>query len=319
MSRLKTIFCGTPEFSVPVLETLKNNSDIELYAVVSMPDRPAGRGKKLTTPEVAQYAKDHNLKLIQTENINREEAFLKEAGDQGVDLIIVLAFAQFLGSKMLELPKHGCFNIHTSLLPKYRGAAPIQYALLNGDKQTGVSIQKMVKKMDAGDLVHSSQVKIGEDTTGGELYDLLKKEAAISIEPFIKSLIEGTITYTKQDETQVSLAPTLKKNDGFIDFKNQKVDVIFNQVRALKPWPGTFCFLNNKRLKVINIKKESSSLKAGELSIQFNTLLVGCLDGALRLTEVQLEGKKACTDTQLLNGLNNKNEEFQINPKGGLS
>ncbi|MBT5093526.1 MAG: methionyl-tRNA formyltransferase, partial [Halobacteriovoraceae bacterium] len=255
MSRLKTIFCGTPEFSVPVLETLKNNSDIELYAVVSMPDRPAGRGKKLTTPEVAQYAKDHNLKLIQTENINREEAFLKEAGDQGVDLIIVLAFAQFLGSKMLELPKHGCFNIHTSLLPKYRGAAPIQYALLNGDKQTGVSIQKMVKKMDAGDLVHSSQVKIGEDTTGGELYDLLKKEAAISIEPFIKSLIEGTITYTKQDETQVSLAPTLKKNDGFIDFKNQKVDVIFNQVRALKPWPGTFCFLNNKRLKVINIKK----------------------------------------------------------------
>ncbi|MCE3014018.1 MAG: methionyl-tRNA formyltransferase, partial [Proteobacteria bacterium] len=155
MKKLKTLFFGTPDFSVATLELLQHHPLIELLGVVSMPDRPAGRGQELKSPEVINYAKNIKIPFFQTENINKEEALLETWKNEKVDLIIVLAFAQFLGSKVLQLPLLGCFNIHTSLLPKYRGAAPIQYALWNGDTETGVSIQRMVKKMDAGNIVVS--------------------------------------------------------------------------------------------------------------------------------------------------------------------
>jgi methionyl-tRNA formyltransferase len=167
MKKLRTIFLGTPDFSIPVLEMLTNHHNIELVQVITMPDRPAGRGQEMQSPPVAMFAKEKKIPLLQTENINKEEAFFENFNSTNTDLIIVLAFAQFLGTKILALPKLGCFNIHTSLLPKYRGAAPIQYALWNGDKSTGVSIQKMVKKMDAGDLAHSHPLPILENETGG--------------------------------------------------------------------------------------------------------------------------------------------------------
>ena len=157
MEKLNCIFMGTPDFSVPTLSAIHNHTQINIVKVVTMPDRKSGRGKKLQAPPVAIYAKENNLPLIQAENINSEEDLLNL---EAVDLIIVIAFAQFLGSKVLALPKLGCFNIHTSILPKYRGAAPIQYALLNGDLSTGVSIQRMVKKMDAGDICHFKECSI---------------------------------------------------------------------------------------------------------------------------------------------------------------
>lgn len=314
MKKLNAVFCGTPEFSVPTLELLHQHPHINIVGVITMPDRPAGRGQELKSPPVAEYAKNHKLSLYQVENINREEAALVELENKKIDFFLVLAFAQFLGSRVLNIPSLGCFNIHTSILPKYRGAAPIQYALLNGDKTTGVSIQKMVKEMDAGDLVHFHELNIAETETGGQLYTRLKFQAALSTNTLISTILENKLIFTAQDPKKISFAPTLKKEDGFLDFKNSTVAKLQNQIRALDPWPGTYCFLNNQRLKVFEIEKHQASLSHGATSILHGQVIVGCLDGAVRLSSIQLEGKKICSDTELLNGLKNKGGEIIINP-----
>ncbi len=306
MKTLKVAFCGTPDFSVPVLELLHNHPNIDLVRVITMPDRPAGRGQQLKSPPVAEYAKLNRIPLVQTENINREPEILNEIESLELDMIIVLAFAQFLGKRVLTLPKIACFNIHTSILPKYRGAAPIQYALLNGDKSTGVSIQRMVKKMDAGDLVHFDELQIGSNETGGQLYTRLKFQAALSINELVEKILNNEVEYTPQNEDEVSFAPTLSKEDGHLIFKESSFTELFNRVRALKPWPGTFCFLNNKRLKVIEIEKDQKALNPGEVYTDMGTIVVGTKDYSARLSVVQLEGKKQCTDVELLNGLKNK-------------
>ena len=152
MKKQRVVFCGTPDFSVPTLELLHNHPLIEVAYVVTMPDRPKGRGQQLHSPPVAEFAKQNKIPLFQTANINKENDFLNQLKREKIDFLMVLAFAQFLSDRVLNIPKLGCFNIHTSLLPKYRGAAPIQYALLNGDCVTGVSIQKITSKLDAGDV-----------------------------------------------------------------------------------------------------------------------------------------------------------------------
>ncbi|MGI4991189.1 methionyl-tRNA formyltransferase [Halobacteriovorax sp. GFR7] len=313
MKKLKAVFFGTPDFSCPSLELLANHPQIDLKLVISMPDRPAGRGQKLQSPPVITYCKDNKIKFYQTENINKDEELLKLLDEVDADFYLVLAFAQFLGSKVLNKPKLGCFNIHTSLLPKYRGAAPIQYALLNGDTETGVSIQKMVKKMDAGDIVKESNLQIAFEETGGQLYTRLKFAASLTLNDFITDMLNDEVTSYEQDESKVSFAPTLKKEDGHLKFLESDFNTIHNQVRALKPWPGTYCFLNEKRLKVIEISKyDNAGLKPGEVKVADNKILVGCTDSTIRLDMIQLEGKKACRDTDAVNGLTNKFDSFKI-------
>ena len=312
--KLNVVYCGTPDFSVPTLMELFNNPAINLVGVITMPDRPAGRGQELKSPPVADFAKANNIKLFQVENINREPAILEELEGMKIDFILVLAFAQFLGSRILNMPRLGCFNIHTSILPKYRGAAPIQYALLNGDTSTGVSIQKMVKEMDAGDLVHFDEINIAPDENGESLYNRLKNQAAISTKALIEKIQNDKLVYTPQDPAGVSFAPTLKKEDGLLDFKNSDYKKIYNQIRALDPWPGTYCFLNGQRLKVFSIEKLQRTLRPGETSIEHGHLSVGLIDASIRLSSIQLEGKKVCTDTELLNGLKNKGGEIILNP-----
>ncbi len=303
MKIFRVAFCGTPDFSVPTLEILSHHPHVDLLKVISMPDRPAGRGMELKSPEVIEFSKANKLTYFQTENINRETDMMKELRTLELDFIVVLAFAQFLGEELLNMPKYGCFNIHTSILPKYRGAAPIQSALLNGDTETGVSIQKMVKKMDAGDLVHFHTLSIAPTETGGQLYTRLKFQAAIAMNDFIGKLLANEVTYTAQDDAKVSFAPTLKKDDGKLLFAEKSVNEILNCIRALDPWPGTFCFLNGKRLKVIAADRYHAKIPPGRALNDLGSLVVGCLDGSLRLREVQLEGKKACSDRDLLNGI----------------
>jgi len=311
MKKLNIVYFGTPEFSVPALDMLNNHSSVNISYVVSMPDRPAGRGQNLKSPEVIEYAKANKIPYIQTENINKDVEALKKINSNQVDVFIVLAFAQFLSQSVLDIPSLGCFNIHTSLLPKYRGAAPIQYAILNGDTSTGVSIQKMVKKMDAGDLVFSHAVDIHPEETGGQLYTKLKFQAALSLNDFVNNIMEDNITYAPQDEANVSFAPTLKKEDGFLDFKTQKYSDIKNRIRALYPWPGTYCYLGKKRLKVFNIQSSQVKLAPGMVQSSSKELFIGCLDKTIRVTALQLEGKKRGSDTDLLNGLK---DEVTINP-----
>jgi methionyl-tRNA formyltransferase len=314
MKKLNVVFCGTPDFSVPTLELLHQHPHVNLVGIVTMPDRPAGRGQELKSPPVATYAKEHKLPLYQVENINRNESVLDELEKKNVDFILVLAFAQFLGTRVLKMPKLGCFNIHTSILPKYRGAAPIQYALLNGDKTTGVSIQRMVKEMDAGDLCHFHELNIASTETGGQLYTRLKFQAALSTNTLIDTILSDKLVFTPQDSAEVSFAPTLKKDDGFLNFKESSFEKLNNQVRALDPWPGTYCFLNNQRLKVYELEKLGRSMKVGETSLLHGQLVIGSSDSAVRLSVVQLEGKKVCSDIELLNGLKNKGGEIIINP-----
>ncbi len=309
MKKLNIVFLGTPEFSVPTLKALANNPLVNIQYVVSMPDRPAGRGQKMASPPVAQFAKDFHIPLFQTENINKEDQFLQNLKD--IDLFVVLAFAQFLNSKVLSKPKLGCFNIHTSLLPKYRGAAPIQYALLNGDETTGVSIQKMVKKMDAGDLVYSKEVKIFPEDNYEKLSERLKILAAEGINEFLNNFVSNKITFISQDETKVTFAPSFTKEDGHLHFDEKNDFEILNQIRAFTPWPSAFCFLNGKRLKITSAKKVSSKkLKAGEVEITASDLMVGCKNGTLSILEAQLEGKKPCSGQELINGIKSRNEKI---------
>lgn len=303
MRKLRIGFCGTPEFAVPTLDMLSTHPHVEVVTVISMPDRPAGRGMELKSPEVIEFAREKKLPYFQTENLNKEPELLNKLKAANLDFIVVLAFAQFLGEEVLKLPRLGCFNIHTSILPKYRGAAPIQYALLNGDESTGVSIQKMVKKMDAGDLVHFHEVAIAPTETGGQLYTRLKFQAALAMNDLILKVLENKLTYTAQDESQVSFAPTLKKEDGLLDFAHKTTEQILNQIRALTPWPGTYCFLNGKRLKVIEAEIYHGRFAPGKSANDMGSLVVGCLNGTLRLSQVQLEGKKQCSDGELLNGI----------------
>lgn len=305
---MKVVFFGTPEFSVPCLKLLHEHESIDVACVVSMPDRKAGRGKKLQTPPVAQYAKDHDLKLIQTPNINKDEEALQTLNSIQVDFFLVIAFAQFLGKKVLNLPKLGAFNIHTSLLPKYRGAAPIQYALLNGDQETGVTIQKMVSKMDAGDIAYFHKVPIDSKETSGSLFKKLEKEAALGLDEFLKDFIKAPseISLTPQDEKMVSFAPTIDKQDGLIDPFHHSAEEIFNQSRAYSPWPGQFLFINDQRLKVTEVEVFPKEVEVGKISTEYGVLLLGTKQGSIRLSKVQPEGKKPQADSDFLNGLKSK-------------
>lgn len=308
MKKLNVLFFGTPDFSVPTLEMLYHHSRVNLINVITPEDKPVGRGLKLTSPPVAEFAKLHHLPLLQTENINNN-TIREIAHHQKIDVAIVLAFSHFLKQPLLNLPAYGCFNIHTSLLPKYRGAAPIQYALLNGDKSTGVSIQRMVKKMDAGDICHTTEVALSEDETGGQLYTRLKFQAALSTNAFIGDLLANSLKFTTQDESEVSFAPTLKKEDGLLTFSQKNSVEIKNQVRALIPWPGTYTFINKKRMKVLEVEMSDIKLKPNEIHTKDNHLLIGCKEGTIRLSKIQLEGKKPCFDFEFLNGLNNKEDK----------
>lgn len=312
MKPLRTLFFGTPDFSIPALEILYEHPMIKLEGVITMPDRPAGRGKNLVSPAVATFANQRKIPLIQTENVNKTEEFFSRFNTDNVDLIIVLAFAQFLGKKILELPKVGCFNIHTSLLPKYRGAAPIQYALLNGDSSTGVSIQRMVKKMDAGEICYSHEVNIDPYESGGQLYTRLKFAAALSLNEFVGQILDNKVKYIVQDESKVCFAPTISKDMGHLNFTEDSYEQIINKIRAFDPWPGTFCFINKKRLKVFTVTKVSKKIKAGEVDISENTLVVGLGEFAVRLNDIQIEGKKRCSDIELLNGFKNSSTTFTI-------
>lgn len=307
LSPLKVIFCGTPDIGIPCLEFLSKHPAIHLCCVISQPDRPSGRGHKLSKPAVAEYALKNQIPLIQTESMNKDPVVLEKLNELRPDLMVVFAFAQLLSNKILNLPRLGCFNIHTSILPKYRGAAPIQYALLNGDSLTGVSIQKMVKKLDAGPLAQTSEIAISATDDAQSLYEKLKQEAAIALEAFIQKALNGKIILTEQDEEAVSFAPTIDKKDGFLDFRQSTTTQAQNKHRAFTPWPGTYCFLDGKRLKIIRIQSHSKKIAApGMIKVEKNSIFIGCTDGSIEILEAQLEGKGASSSKDLINGFKGK-------------
>ncbi|MFT6068708.1 MAG: methionyl-tRNA formyltransferase [Bacteriovoracaceae bacterium] len=312
MKKLSVVFCATPEIANNCLEFLNESKSIDLKLVVSMPDRPAGRGKELRSPAVISLAKKLGIKTFQSENLNKDELFKEWLSENEVDLFIVFAFAQFLGSRILEHPKMGCFNIHTSLLPKYRGAAPMQYALFNGDKETGICIQKMVSKMDAGDIAGELKLTIKEEDNLGTLHDQFQLMAPKLLEDFIFKVQSDSLSLIKQDESNVSFAPSIPKDKTVLNFLDNSSLELLNLIRGISPIPAAYCFLNNKRLKVFEGELSEVKLNPGETSVKFNSLLVGTKEGSIRLKTVQIEGKGKCKDNELLNGLKNSFDDFII-------
>lgn len=300
---LRVIFCGTPDIAAPTLRALHDIEGVEIIHVISQPDRPAGRGQKLKSPEVIEVAKELKLNFFQTANLNKEEEFLSSLEKNPPDLIIVFAFAQFLNSRVLKLPQMGCFNIHTSLLPRHRGAAPIHYSIWMGDKTGGVSIQRMVKKMDAGDICIAKPIAISERATTTELYEELKQLACESINDFMALVKNESLVFTAQDESLVSFAPVIKKEDGFVNPLTHTAVEIDRRVRAFTPWPGVQVLFESKRVKLVDTIPSAHNITPGTLKVVNKELVLGCQGSSLVIKKLQFEGKPVVEASAWLNGV----------------
>jgi len=295
---------GTPELACVSLEALLRLSDFKVVAVVTQPDRPKGRDLKLQASPVKELALKHGLPVLQPQKA-RDEAFIGELRSLGPDLIVVAAFGQILPKAMLEIPPYGCINVHTSLLPKYRGAGPIQWAILNDEKETGVTIMKMDVGMDTGDVITQDRTEITPEDNAQTLHERLAQMGAELLVRTIPDYVAGKIQPRPQPAEGVSLAPKIKKEEGRIDWQ-QPARVIWNRVRGLVPWPGAFTVLKEgqRLLKIWEAEiVEGKSGKPGEiLDLDRTGIVVGCGDGAIRLTMVQLEGGKRLSAEQFLAG-----------------
>lgn len=291
---LRLIYMSTAGIGLPVLKHLTTHPKVELVSIISGPDRQVGRGLKWQSNEIVQFAKEQQLPYVTPEKLKDYQ----HQQDSKVDAILVFAYGQFLNNYWLELGKFGAFNLHTSLLPKYRGASPIQQAILNGDKITGISLQRMVKQMDAGDILLERPYHLSGQETYASLSECLAIEAVPLVEQWIDLLWEPTsiLQYKPQQEQLVTLAPLIKKEQGLIDFSTMKAEYIERMVRAFNPWPGCFFLHQGERIKIhqVSIAPALSVFPStGSLITHQQQLYAFCnIDQSwLRLDRVQREGK----------------------------
>lgn len=296
---MKVIFFGSDHFAIPSLATLCASKH-KVLAVVTQPDRPAGRGQVISPCPVAMVAKEKNLKLLQPEKIEiSEEEILKLRPD----ILAVVAYGQFIPQNLIERATHRAVNVHPSLLPKYRGAAPMQWAILNGDKETGVTTMTITQEMDAGDIYLQTKTKIGEMENYVELEERLSRLGADLLIQTLDEIEAGTLKSKPQDSAKVVFAPKIKKEDGHISWE-EPAQKLFNKIRAYIPWPGAFCNLHEKRLKILRARPADHKNKesAGSIISLEEGITVACGQGALCLLEIQLEGKKAMSAKEFLKG-----------------
>ena len=300
---MKILFMGTPDFAEGILRAIIGSNDHEVVAVVTQPDRPKGRSKALAESPVKVLAKQHNIPVLQPEKIKSEEEVAKlKAID--ADIYVVAAFGQILSKQILDIPRYGCINVHASLLPKYRGASQIQKAIADGEKVTGVTIQKMNEGVDTGDIISAVTVPIRPDETGGSLFDTLAEEGAKLIVTTLSDIETGKATYTPQDDKAATYAGLIKKEMGNIDW-SESASFVEQKIRAYTPWPGGFTHLSQKVLKIKECRAEEGSTggAAGEVTdVTRDSFTVACGSGALTVTRVQAEGKKEMTVHDFLLG-----------------
>lgn len=298
---MKLVFMGTPQFAVPSLKRLIGDGR-DIAAVVTQPDRKSGRGHKLSPPPVKQLAQAHGLPVLQFEKIKSQEgvAALKTLSP---DMIVTAAFGQILSKEILDIPPMGCLNVHASLLPAYRGAAPIQWAVINGETRTGVTIMFMNEGLDTGDIIASAGVNIGADTTGGELYETLADVGAPLLSDTIDRILNGTATRTPQDEAQASYYPPLSKALAEIDWTKSARD-IRNLIRALDPLMGGAARIGGEAYKLWRVSLEAGGAEPGSLvhADAKNGLVVGTGEGLLRVEELQAPGGKRMAAADFLRG-----------------
>lgn len=301
---MRIVFMGTPDFAVGSLQALCESGKHEILAVVTQPDRPKGRGNKLLQTPVKEYALAQGLTVYQPQKVKTPE-FVELLHELQPELIVVAAFGQFLSKEILELPKYGCINVHASLLPKYRGAAPIQYAIIKGEKESGVTIMQMDIGMDTGAMLDKVVVPIAENTTMGELHDALREQGAALLLEVIDKLAAGTAVAEPQDNEQATYATLLDRSMEHIDWSKTAQEV-HNLIRGFNPAPSTFTKLpNGKSLKIWGSKMtdKSSAAAAGTvIETGKHSFFVACGEGVLEITEVQPESKKRMPAQVFLNG-----------------
>lgn len=301
---MRIVFMGTPDFAVGSLQALCESGKHEILAVVTQPDRPKGRGNKLLQTPVKEYALAQGLTVYQPQKVKTPE-FVELLHELQLELIVVAAFGQFLSKEILELPKYGCINVHASLLPKYRGAAPIQYAIIKGEKESGVTIMQMDIGMDTGAMLDKVVVPIEENTTMGELHDALREQGATLLLQVIDKIAAGTAVAEPQDNEQATYATLLDRSMEHIDWSKTAQEV-HNLIRGFNPAPSTFTKLpNGKSLKIWGSKMtdKSSAAAAGTvIETGKHSFFVACGEGVLEITEVQPESKKRMPAQVFLNG-----------------
>lgn len=299
---MRIVFMGTPEFAQASLQKLIETGH-NIVGVFTQPDKPKGRGYKLVAPPVKELALEHNIPVYQPEKMKDGTALsiLKELNP---DLIAVVAYGRILPKDILELPKYGCINVHGSLLPKYRGAGPIQWSVIDGEPVTGVTTMYMGEGLDTGDMILKEEVVLDEKETGGSLFDRLSGVGAKLCVRTLKAIEDGTAIYTKQDHAAATKTTLIKKQFGIIDW-NKPAAEIECLIRGLNPWPSAYTYLNGKTLKIwaAAVKDETSDKEPGELTeVTKHSVGVQTGDGILMLEEVQLEGKKRMSADAFLRG-----------------
>ncbi|WP_426381546.1 methionyl-tRNA formyltransferase [Mammaliicoccus lentus] len=301
----KIVFMGTPDFSTGVLEMLIQEYDV--IAVVTQPDRPVGRKKILTPPPVKKVALEHNIPVYQPEKLNNSSE-LEEIINLKPDLIVTSAFGQLLPKSLLDAPKHKAINVHASLLPKYRGGAPIHYAVMNGEKKTGITIMYMAEKLDAGNIISQDEVEILENDTVGEVHDKLATLGTELLKKTLPTIFNGTNDSIVQDDSLATFASNISREDERIDW-TKDAQTIHNHIRGLSPWPVAYTTMDGKNLKLWRSEiVENVKGKPGEIIETTKDAMIvatGSEDG-VALTEIQLAGKKRVKTRDYISGLQSK-------------
>jgi methionyl-tRNA formyltransferase len=306
---MKLVFCGTPQFAVPTLKALQAAGH-EIALVVTQPDRPAGRGRELAAPPVKQVALAAGLTVTQPEKIRSNQEFRAQIEAIAPEAIVVVAYGRLIPPWMLALPRLGCINLHASLLPKYRGAAPIQWAVAMGDAFTGNTTMLLNEGLDTGPILLQQTLAIGSEQTAADLFDLLAEDGAPLVVKTLDGLAKGTIQPRPQTPAGVSFAPLLDREDGRMDFAARTASELKNRWRGFQPWPGAFTTLAGRKLIVHRMAVVDSSVftapasaEPGQIHVECRRLFVACAENTwLELLEVQLEGKKRLAAAEFLRG-----------------
>ncbi len=296
---MKIVFMGTPDFAVPCLKALIKDGN-EIVGVFSQPDKPKGRKLILTPPPVKVTALENGLQVYQPTTLRDGNALniLKELEPE---MIVVAAYGKILPKEIIDYPKYGCINIHASLLPEYRGASPIQSAIIDGKTKTGVTAMYMDAGLDTGDMLMKTEVEIGKNETADELHDRLSEAGAELIVRVVHSALEGTLVREKQDDEKSTYAGMLTKDMSVIDF-SKTAQSIHNRVRGLNSWPGATAELNGKKVKLHRTLVSKGEGEPGQV-LSLNPFIVACGEGAIEITELQPEGKRKMTAQEFINGL----------------
>ncbi len=302
MNNLKVLFMGTPDFSVPVLKMLIDNCNV--IGVVTQPDKPVGRSGKISISPVKEVALQNNIQVLQPTKIRKE---YEEALSLNPDIIITCAYGQIVPEEVLNYPKYGCINVHASLLPRHRGGAPIHRAIIEGDKESGVTIMHMGIGMDDGDIINTRVIPIEDNDTAESLFDKLSILGSELLLDTLPSIIDGSANRVKQDNSLATYSYNIKPEDEVIDFNKTNREV-YNLVRGLNSWPVAHTYLDGKRVKVWASRIGSDkTTKPGEIiNIYKDGIGVSTSNGEIVLTEIQLEGKKRMSTEAFLNGLQDK-------------